>query len=172
MTSRVQLALNVADLEASVAFYSTVFGVEPHKRRPGYANFAIAEPPLKLVLIEVPAADRGAGVAGALNHLGVEVDSAADVEAAAGRLRSEGLATFDEKDTTCCYALQDKVWVHDPAGAPWEIYTVKDDDPADARPATASLPLLETVGGDGACCTPASGVGVGTEQGAAAARCC
>ena len=157
MTSRVQLALNVADLEASVAFYSTVFGVEPHKRRPGYANFAIAEPPLKLVLIEVPAADRGAGVAGALNHLGVEVDSAADVEAAAGRLRAEGLATFDEKDTTCCYALQDKVWVH---------------DPADARPATASLPLLETVGGDGACCTPASGFGVGTEQGAAAARCC
>ena len=167
MTSRVQLALNVADLEASVAFYSTVFGVEPHKRRPGYANFAIAEPPLKLVLIEVPAADRGAGVAGALNHLGVEVDSAADVEAAAGRLRAQGLATFDEKDTTCCYALQDKVWVHDPAEAPWEIYTVKDDDPANPQPASGSLEVL-ALAGDGACCTtPAS-----QSAGAPASSCC
>ncbi len=148
--SRVQLALNVADLEASVEFYSTMFGVQPHKRRPGYANFAIAEPPLKLVLIEVPEADRGTGTVNALNHLGVEVGDSADVEAAAGRLREAGLATFDEKDTTCCYALQDKVWVHDPAGAPWEVYTVKDEDPAGARPATASLPLLA---GDGACCT-------------------
>ena len=155
--SRVQLALNVSDLESSVAFYSTMFGVEPHKRRPGYANFAIAEPPLKLVLIEVPAGDRGTGTAGALNHLGVEVETVADVEAGAARLRDAGLATFDERDTTCCYALQDKVWVHDPAGAPWEIYTVKDDEPADARPATASLPLLAGVDGGGACCTPAVG---------------
>lgn len=155
--SRVQLALNVSDLESSVAFYSTMFGVEPHKRRPGYANFAIAEPPLKLVLIEVPAGDRGTGTAGALNHLGVEVETVADVEAGAARLRDAGLATFDERDTTCCYALQDKVWVHDPAGAPWEIYTVKDDDPAGARPATASLSLLAGVAGDGACCTPAVG---------------
>lgn len=155
--SRVQLALNVSDLEASVAFYSTMFGVRPHKRRPGYANFAITEPPLKLVLIEVPADARGTGVAGALNHLGVEVASVEEVEVGAARLRDAGLATFDEKDTTCCYALQDKVWVHDPAGAPWEIYTVKDDDPATPLPATASLPLLATVGGDGACCTPASG---------------
>jgi catechol 2,3-dioxygenase-like lactoylglutathione lyase family enzyme len=155
--SRVQLALNVSDLESSVTFYSTMFGVEPHKRRPGYANFAIAEPPLKLVLIEVPAADRGTGVAGALNHLGVEVESVEEVETGAARLREAGLAAFDERDTTCCYALQDKVWVHDPAGAPWEIYTVKDDNPADARPATASLPLLSGVGGDGACCTPAAG---------------
>lgn len=155
--SRVQLALNVSDLEASVAFYSTMFGVEPHKRRPGYANFAVAEPPLKLVLIEVPADTRGTGVAGALNHLGVEVERVEDVEAGAARLREAGLAAFDEKDTTCCYALQDKVWVHDPAGAPWEIYTVKDDDPANPRPATASLPLLDGFGGDGACCTPAAG---------------
>ncbi|MBI1378147.1 MAG: glyoxalase/bleomycin resistance/dioxygenase family protein [Frankiales bacterium] len=150
--ARVQLALNVADLEASVAFYSTLFGVEPHKRRPGYANFAIDEPPLKLVLIEVPAEARGAGVHGALNHLGVEVASTEEVEAGAARLSAAGLATFDEKDTTCCYALQDKVWVHDPAGAPWELYVVKDDDPAGARPATASLPLLE-LAGDGTCCT-------------------
>jgi catechol 2,3-dioxygenase-like lactoylglutathione lyase family enzyme len=148
--SRVQLALNVSDLEASVAFYSTLFGVEPHKRRPGYANFAIAEPPLKLVLIEAPADARGHGVAGALNHLGVEVETVDDVVAGADRLRAAGLATFDETDTTCCYALQDKVWVHDPAGAPWEIYTVKDDDPANPRP--ASLPLLETVPSGGGCC--------------------
>ncbi|MDO8308539.1 MAG: ArsI/CadI family heavy metal resistance metalloenzyme [Actinomycetota bacterium] len=142
-TSRVQLALNVADLEASVAFYSAVFGVEPHKRRPGYANFAIAKPPLKLVLIEVPADDRGTGAAGALNHLGVEVFDVADVAAASDRLRDAGLATFDEADTTCCYALQDKVWVHDPAGTPWEVYVVKDDNPADARPASSSIPLLD-----------------------------
>jgi catechol 2,3-dioxygenase-like lactoylglutathione lyase family enzyme len=172
--SRVQLALNVSDLEASVTFYSTMFGVAPHKRRPGYANFAITEPPLKLVLIEVPADARGTGVAGALNHLGVEVESIEEVEVGAARLREAGLATFDEKDTTCCYALQDKVWVHDPAGAPWEIYTVKDDDPANPQPATASLPLLATVGGDGACCTPASGSATADDAvpAAATSACC
>jgi len=167
--SRVQLALNVSDLEASVAFYSSMFGVEPHKRRPGYANFAITEPPLKLVLIQVPADERGVGVQGALNHLGVEVETAADVEAGAARLKDAGLATFDEKDTTCCYALQDKVWVHDPAGAPWEIYTVKDDNPTAARDAF-DLPVLATVGGDGACCTPASGFA--PAEATASSRCC
>jgi len=147
-TGRVQLALNVSDLEASVAFYSAMFGVQPHKRRPGYANFAISEPPLKLVLIETSEGTRGTGTAGALNHLGVEVASTQDVAAARERFTAAGLAAFDENDTTCCYALQDKVWVHDPAGAPWEVYTVKDENPADARPATASLEIL----GDGACC--------------------
>jgi catechol 2,3-dioxygenase-like lactoylglutathione lyase family enzyme len=127
--SRIQLALNVADLDKSVEFYSTLFGTQPHKRRPGYANFAIAEPPLKLVLIEVATESRGEGTDHALNHLGIEVDSTADVEASAARLRGAGLAAFDELDTTCCYALQDKVWVHDPAGAPWEVYTVKDENP-------------------------------------------
>ena len=152
--SRLQLALNVSDLEASVAFYSRLLGVEPHKRRPGYANFAVADPPLKLVLIEVPASDRGTGPAGALNHLGVEVFSDDDVAAAAQRFTDAGMATFDERDTTCCYALQDKVWVHDPAGAPWEVYVVKDDNPQDAGVApSVSLPLLD--GGD-ACCTPAA----------------
>jgi catechol 2,3-dioxygenase-like lactoylglutathione lyase family enzyme len=156
MSSRVQLALNVADLEASVAFYSTLFGVEPHKRRPGYANFAITEPPLKLVLIEVPADTRGEGVQGALNHLGVEVADVAKVEEQAGRLREAGLAAFDEKDTTCCYALQDKVWVQDPAGAPWEIYTVKDDDPSNPEPASSSLPVFAgQAAAEGACCAPA-----------------
>ncbi len=151
--ARVQLALNVADLEGAIAFYSAMFGVEPRKRRPGYANFVVDVPPLKLVLIEVPADDRGEGLVGALNHLGVEVFDVADVVSARTRLSDAGLATFDENDTTCCYALQDKVWVHDPHGAPWEVYVVKDDHPADSRPATASLPRLEQ---DSACCTPVS----------------
>ena len=120
--SRVQLALNVADLEASVAFYSRLFGTEPAKRRPGYANFAVAEPPLKLVLIE------GApGQETRLDHLGVEVESTEQVTAATGRLRDAGLATFEENDTSCCYALQDKVWVTGPGKEPWEVYTVKAD---------------------------------------------
>lgn len=153
--SRVQLALNVSDLEASIAFYSAMFGVEPAKRRPGYANFAVSEPPLKLVLIETTEEVRGTGTAGALNHLGVEVPSVDGVAAARERFADAGLAAFDENDTTCCYALQDKVWVHDPAGAPWEVYTVKDENPAGARPATASLEVLDVSGSASAvgCCT-------------------
>ncbi|MFL6176903.1 MAG: ArsI/CadI family heavy metal resistance metalloenzyme, partial [Ornithinibacter sp.] len=150
--SRLQLALNVEDVDQAVAFYSKLFGTEPAKRRPGYANFAIAEPPLKLVLIETSESTRGTGTAGALNHLGVEVPSTDAVLAARARFVDAGLAAFDENDTTCCYALQDKVWVHDPAGAPWEVYTVKDENPAGARPATASLEIL----GDGECCTSAT----------------
>lgn len=149
--SRVQLALNVSDLDRSVEFYATLFGVQPHKRRPGYANFAIDEPPLKLVLIEVPAEQRGTGVGGALNHLGVEVGSTQSVEQASDRLRDAGLAAFDEKDTTCCYAVQDKVWVHDPAGVPWEVYTVTDDDPAGSGAARTDLPLLPAVAAGGCC---------------------
>jgi catechol 2,3-dioxygenase-like lactoylglutathione lyase family enzyme len=122
--SRVQLALNVADLDESVAFYSKLFGVEPHKRRAGYANFAVAVPPLKLVLIEKPEA------AGTINHLGVEVQSTADVVAAVDRLGEQGLATREEMSTVCCYALQDKVWVDDPEGTAWEVYTITDDNPA------------------------------------------
>jgi catechol 2,3-dioxygenase-like lactoylglutathione lyase family enzyme len=162
--SRVQLALNVSDLDASVEFYSTLFGVAPHKRRAGYANFSIAEPPLKLVLIEVADSERGTGAEGALNHLGVEVGSTSEVESAAARLAEGGLATVDEKDTTCCYALQDKVWVHDPAGAPWEIYTITDDDPTDAR-GTMSLRPMEAEGA--ACCAPAA-----ESSDAASTRCC
>jgi catechol 2,3-dioxygenase-like lactoylglutathione lyase family enzyme len=162
MSSRVQLALSVSDLEQSVTFYSTLFGVEPHKRRPGYANFAIADPPLKLVLIEVPKETRGTGVIGALNHLGVEVDSSDDVNASAARLRDAGLVAFDEKDTTCCYALQDKVWVHDPAEVPWEIYTVKDEDPANPRDAF-DLPV-NLLAGDGTCCTALASTSAGGAQ--------
>ncbi|WP_031063740.1 ArsI/CadI family heavy metal resistance metalloenzyme [Streptomyces sp. NRRL WC-3742] len=126
--SRVQLALRVADLEGSIAFYSKLFGAEPAKRRPGYANFAIAEPPLKLVLIEGEA-----GEDTRLDHLGVEVESTEQVAAAASRLAGAGLATVEENDTSCCYALQDKVWVHGPGREPWEVYVVKSDAATLAR---------------------------------------
>jgi catechol 2,3-dioxygenase-like lactoylglutathione lyase family enzyme len=119
--SRVQLALNVSDLDAAIGFYSKLFGAEPAKVRPGYANFAIAEPPLKLVLIA------GDGTPGTLNHLGVEVASTDEVRGAQTRLAAEGLATAPEDDVACCYALQDKVWVDAPDGEPWEIYTVLAD---------------------------------------------
>src|SRR5712692_9095019 len=119
--SRLQLALNVSDLDAAVDFYSRLFATEPAKRRPGYANFAIAEPPLKLVLFENP------GAAGRLNHLGVEVESTDDVGSAQQRLTDEGLGTATEDGVTCCFAVQDKVWLNDPDGEPWEIYTVLAD---------------------------------------------
>ncbi|GAB3892932.1 ArsI/CadI family heavy metal resistance metalloenzyme [Kibdelosporangium lantanae] len=120
--SRVQLALRVADLEASIAFYTRLFGAEPAKRRPGYANFAIAEPPLKLVLLEGEP-----GQVTAMDHLGVEVESTEQVNAATERLSALGLATAVQDDTTCCYAVQDKVWVHGPGSEPWEVYVVKSD---------------------------------------------
>ncbi|HLF41807.1 MAG TPA: ArsI/CadI family heavy metal resistance metalloenzyme [Acidimicrobiia bacterium] len=119
--SRIQLALNVSDLDGAVDFYSKLFATEPAKRRPGYANFAVESPPLKLVLIENPQA------AGTLNHLGVEVGSSADVTAAQARLAGEGMPTATEEGVACCYAVQDKVWVSDPDDAPWEIYTVLAD---------------------------------------------
>jgi catechol 2,3-dioxygenase-like lactoylglutathione lyase family enzyme len=129
---RVQLALNVSDVDAAVVFYSKLFQAEPAKRRPGYANFAIADPPLKLVLVESTDADaRGSGTVGALNHLGVEVGSTDEVSAATTRLADAGLATAPEENTTCCYAVQDKVWVNDPDGASWEVYTVLADAPAE-----------------------------------------
>jgi catechol 2,3-dioxygenase-like lactoylglutathione lyase family enzyme len=126
--SRVQLALNVEDLDAAVSFYRKLFGAEPAKHRPGYANFAIDEPPLKLVLIE------GEGRGGSLNHLGVEVASTEEVAQATGRLAADGLTTRTEDAVECCYALQDKVWVSDPDGAPWEVYTVLGDSPVMADP--------------------------------------
>ena len=124
MSGRVQLALNVSDLEQSVAFYSKLFGTEPAKLRPGYANFAIADPPLKLVLLE------HSGHGGSLNHLGVEVSDVDSVDAEQTRLAEAGLASVDERDTTCCYAKQDKFWVQGaPDGENWEIYTVLADSP-------------------------------------------
>ncbi|GII61025.1 glyoxalase [Sphaerisporangium krabiense] len=144
--SRVQLALRVSDLEGSIAFYSRLFGVEPAKRREGYANFAIAEPPLKLVLIEGEA-----GQETRLDHLGVEVSSTGEVTAATERLKEAGLATFEENDTSCCYALQDKVWVHGPGREPWEVYVVKADAGTLGRSAAPGDPAAPCVcGGPGA----------------------
>lgn len=113
--SRVQLALRVADLEGSIVFYSKLFGAEPAKRRPGYANFAITSPPLKLVLLEGTGAEPTR-----MDHPGVEVDDTTQVADAAQRLKESGLVTLEENDTACCYALQDKVWVHGPGAEPWE----------------------------------------------------
>ena len=150
--SRVQLALNVADLDAAVDFYSKLFGTAPAKRRPGYANFAVAEPPLKLVLIE------GHGTPGSLNHLGVEVASTDDVAAATQRLAADGLATAEETNVSCCYAVQDKVWVDAPDGEPWEIYAVL----GDVEMPAGELRTVEP-GDDATCCASAP---------ESAARCC
>jgi catechol 2,3-dioxygenase-like lactoylglutathione lyase family enzyme len=148
--SRVQLALNVTDLDAAIGFYSKLFGAQPAKVRPGYANFAVADPPLKLVLIE------GQSGGGTLNHLGVEVASTEEVTAAQRRLAGEGLATATEEEVTCCYAVQDKVWVDGPDHEPWEIYTVL----ADAEMPAGQLRAVEPGTCEaGACCdaTPAAG---------------
>ena len=142
--SRVQLALNVSDLDAAVEFYSKLFGTAPAKLRPGYANFAVVEPPLKLVLIE------GHGEPGTLNHLGVEVESTDEVADAHARLTSEGLATATEDQVACCFALQDKVWLDAPDGEPWEIYTVL----ADVEHPTGEL-RSAAPGGDAMCCAAA-----------------
>ena len=128
--SRVQLALNVTNVDAAVEFYRRLFGTEPAKRRPGYANFAIADPPLKLVLFEAP------GQGGTLNHLGVEVESTEKVAETHRRLTDEGLETAGEDKVDCCYALQDKVWATGPDGERWEIYTVL----ADTQPTTSTPP--------------------------------
>jgi catechol 2,3-dioxygenase-like lactoylglutathione lyase family enzyme len=157
--SRVQLALNVSDIDEAIDFYSKLFQVEPAKRRDGYANFAVESPPLKLVLIENPSA------AGSLNHLGVEVFSTDEVAAAQARLSGEGLATATEENVTCCYARQDKVWADDPDGAPWEIYTVLGDTDTPA----GELRHVDVCGA-GACATTALAVDQPDE--AAVTGCC
>ena len=142
MTGRIQLAINVDNLNESIGFYGKLFGAEPAKVRPGYANFAIADPPLKLVLLE----NRGQG--GSLNHLGVEVTDTDAVDAVQRRLAEVGLASVDERDTTCCYARQDKFWVEGaPNGERWEIYTVLADSPT-FRGENASQPDAKAA----ACC--------------------
>jgi catechol 2,3-dioxygenase-like lactoylglutathione lyase family enzyme len=151
--SRVQLALNVTDLDEAIGFYSKLFDTAPAKVRPGYANFAVAEPPLKLILIA------GNGEPGSLNHLGVEVESTDDVAATQQRLAREGLPTATEDEVTCCYALQDKVWVDAPDGEPWEIYTVL----ADAEMPGGELRSVEPESDAAGCCDSAP---------ESAARCC
>jgi catechol 2,3-dioxygenase-like lactoylglutathione lyase family enzyme len=140
--SRVQLALNVDDLDAAVDFYSKLFATEPAKLRPGYANFAVADPPLKLVLIA------GGGPGATLNHLGVEVATATEVVDARRRLTGDGLATVSEEGVSCCYATQDKVWVDDPDGAPWEVYTVL----GDAEVMGCATGAGQTTAGGSHCC--------------------
>lgn len=150
--SRLQLALNVDDLERSVEFYSKLFGTEPAKRRAGYANFIVATPPVKLVLLENP------GQGGSLNHLGVEVEDTDAVDAEQARLAGLGLATADERASTCCYAQQDKFWVQDtPNGEQWEVYTVLADSPTFTSPQD----------GTQECCT-----GPDASAPATAGRCC
>jgi catechol 2,3-dioxygenase-like lactoylglutathione lyase family enzyme len=158
--SRVQLALRVADLDAAVDFYSRLFDTTPAKRRPGYANFAVTEPPLKLVLLEGEA-----GEPTRMDHLGVEVPSTEDVTAATSRLAEAGLATRVEDNTTCCYAEQDKVWVTGPGGEPWEVYTVTDDARSDLEGQTDLG--LSAVAGDGTCCRPE-----GSQTDARVGACC
>jgi catechol 2,3-dioxygenase-like lactoylglutathione lyase family enzyme len=155
--SRVQLALNVADIDEAISFYSRLFATEPAKVRPGYANFAVADPPLKLVLIE-----DATQIPGSLNHLGVEVESTDEVVMAATRLADAGLPIAVEEHVSCCYALQDKVWVDGPGGAPWEVYAVLEDAdaaPGSLRPADpngaaccASRPDLAASGSASSCC--------------------
>lgn len=127
---RPHLALTVSDVQRSIPFYEALLGAEPAKVRAGYAKFEVAEPALNLTL---NAGERGEAL-GAFNHAGIQVESTGDVLAARLRLQKAGLATFDEMDTTCCYARQDKIWVHDPDGTPWEIFTVLDDVPAPSEP--------------------------------------
>jgi catechol 2,3-dioxygenase-like lactoylglutathione lyase family enzyme len=142
--SRVQLALNVDNLDEAITFYSTLFNTAPVKVKPGYANFAVAEPPLKLVLIE----NRSHG--GTLNHLGVEVESSDAVHAEIARLTDEGMFTEEEIGTTCCFATQDKVWVTGPAGEKWEVYAVL----ADSESFGSDTAALANSGRRGsACCT-------------------
>ncbi len=141
--SRVQLALNVDDVDAAVAFYSALFGAEPTKRRPGYANFALTEPPLKLVLLEHP------GKGGTLNHLGVEVASSEQVTAEIRRLTTAGLIADEEMGTTCCYATQDKAWLTGPGGERWEVYTVLADSPTFG---TSPQTLVDAGQAPPACC--------------------
>ncbi len=145
---RLQLALNVKDLDAAIDFYGKMFGAEVHKRKPGYANFAIDEPPLKLVLFEAPDAEQR------INHLGVEVFGGGDVTAATERLKAAGLEHLVEDETTCCYAKQDKVWAEEPDGLRWEWYRISEDSetffatPPSEEPSDVSEKLAERAG----CC--------------------
>ncbi|GAA4754222.1 ArsI/CadI family heavy metal resistance metalloenzyme [Gordonia alkaliphila] len=147
--SRVQLALNVDDLPAAIEFYTKLFGTPPAKVKPGYANFAIADPALKLVLLENP------GQGGSINHLGVEVESSEVVHGEIARLSGEGLFTEEQINTTCCFATQDKVWVGAPDGERWEVYTVlADAESFGEAPALLDLTSVGEAGSGTSCCAP------------------
>ena len=156
--SRVQLALNVDDLDQAIRFYSKLFNTEPNKVKDGYANFAVVQPPLKLVLLENP------GKGGSINHLGVEVGSSSEVHSEIARLSQEGLFTDEEIGTTCCFATQDKVWVTGPAGEKWEVYTVL----ADSDTFGSSPGHLDSRG-EGVCCASQA---ADTGKASSATSCC
>ena len=157
--SRVQLALNVDDLDEAITFYSKLFNTEPAKVKPGYANFAVADPPVKLVLLENP------GNGGTINHLGVEVTSSETVHAEIARLAGAGLFTDEEIGTTCCFATQDKVWVTGPAGEKWEVYTkIADSDTFGTSP--------QHVGDDSEAAVCCGGTATGDQKATAASSCC
>jgi catechol 2,3-dioxygenase-like lactoylglutathione lyase family enzyme len=143
MANTFHLSLDVPDLDEAIRFYRELFGTDPAKLQPGYAKFELTDPDVALALQEAARP--------ALSHLGIRVETTEEVEASSARLRDEGLITFDERDTTCCYARQDKVWVSDPAGNKWEIYTVLEDiEGLETGP-------LAAAGAEGACCAPAGG---------------
>ena len=143
MANTFHLSLDVPDLDEAIRFYRELFGTDPAKQQPGYAKFELTDPDVALALQEAARP--------ALSHLGIRVETTEEVEASSARLRDEGLITFDERDTTCCYARQDKVWVSDPAGNKWEIYTVLEDiEGLETGP-------LAAAGAEGACCDPAGG---------------
>ena len=158
--SRVQLALNVDDLDEAITFYSKLFNTQPHKVKEGYANFAVAEPPLKLVLLQNP------GKGGTINHLGVEVESSDTVHAEIARLTDEGLFTDEEIGTTCCFAKQDKVWITGPAGEKWEVYTVLADSDTFG---TSPQHLDEGDDDGGVCCAGTASEGARAQT---ASSCC
>lgn len=134
---RLQLALNVDDIDEAVTFYSKMFNATPHKRRPGYANFALDTPPLKLVLFENP----GAGER--LNHLGVELLEPSEVEDAIIRMDRLGIAEEIERGRDCCHAIQDKVWAREPQGLRWEWYRITDDMQDETMPKDDSRCCVE-----------------------------
>jgi catechol 2,3-dioxygenase-like lactoylglutathione lyase family enzyme len=160
--SRVQLALNVDNLDEAVTFYSKLFDTPPAKLKDGYANFAVADPPLKLVLVENP------GHSGTINHLGVEVESSDEVHAEIGRLAGEGMFTEEEIDTTCCFATQDKVWVTGPGGERWEVYTVL----ADSDTFGTGPELLAADPSGGCSCETCDGADADTGRAATTTSCC
>ncbi|MGQ0541424.1 MAG: ArsI/CadI family heavy metal resistance metalloenzyme [Blastocatellia bacterium] len=155
-TLKAHLAINVRDTETSISFYKKMFGIEPSKVRTGYAKFDVHNPPLNFTLNQVPFGERGA-----LSHLGIQVASTEDVLTMKQRWVDAGLSTFDEMDTACCYAVQDKSWVSDPDGNEWEVFVVKEDN----------LPEGQGKAGDSVCCATAP-VGISKDAAQPAIGCC
>jgi catechol 2,3-dioxygenase-like lactoylglutathione lyase family enzyme len=145
---KAHLAINVKDVKRSIEFYKKMLGIEPSKVRTGYAKFDVQNPPLNLTLNEVPFNERGA-----LSHLGIQVASTDDVLAVRENWIGAGLITRDEMQTDCCYAVQDKTWVHDPDGNEWEAFVVLEDN----LPETDKAVSCETA----SCCAPAQPAAIG-----------